>query len=171
MSAEPNVIDAEFVETKDAPRAGYGRRAITRDPGVGEAAADLLETSAPLIDAVGGVAHALGSEGAAERAGHVAELARAGAEVARAAPAAVAAVRREIEPVRSAFGRLVDAAKKSGIVGERRPPVDFERVERAPRAAPTAHAAHQCYYRDPDCSPDRVCDACFRDAKKSRGRR
>lgn len=136
MSAEPNVIDAQFVETKDAPRAGYGRRttARERDPNVGEAAADLLETSAPLIDAVGGVAQALGAEGASERAKDVAELARAGAEVARAAPAAVAAIQREVEPVRSAFGRLVAAAKKSGVIGERRPPVDYERVERVSKA-------------------------------------
>jgi hypothetical protein len=133
----PQVIEAEFVETKSsegAPRAGYGRRTTAMvAPNVGEAAADLLEASAPLIDAAGGVAQALGAEGASARAGHVAELARAGAEVARAAPAAVAAIRREVEPVRSAFGRLVDAAKKSGVIGERRAPVDFERVERAPK--------------------------------------
>lgn len=161
MSA-PQVIDAEFVETKatDAPRAGYGRRTVAREPGVADAAADLLETSAPLIDAVGGVAQALGAEGASSRASNVAELARAGAEVARAAPAAVAAIRREVEPVRSAFGRLVAAAKKSGIVGERRPPIDYERVERAP--------AFRCAYDRADCSAERVCDACFRDARRSR---
>lgn len=127
---KPKTIDAEFVEAVPRVVAGYGRRTVARPPGMADAAADVLEASAPLVDAVGNIAEAIGAESASEKAKGIAEMARAGAEVAREVPAAVAAIRQNIQPVKSAFGRLVEAAKRSGVVGERRAPVDFERVER-----------------------------------------
>ncbi len=144
MPSPSDIIDAEFVDLNAGrattprdipppdpakrPPGGYGRRSVA------SSLADTLDDASTIAESISNAANLIGADGAAETAHHVQGLTEAGAETVRAGAAAIEGVRRELAPVGSAFGRLVERAKAAGIVGERRAP--FHVDAKAKRAWP-----------------------------------